>query len=163
MIVWVNTTSEKTHKSIIFDMRFNTCWCKMQFYRLQYVSILENKAFLADLPSKSFLPSFTGKIKFTGHLPVNRWSGKISQITTLLHAILWYFHFGQTFVFTPYCTLSTWFKSAEIILHCMVVPQRQKHLSQSRLNWLRQPIQRLEFSVKIKSLRLARYSPKILI
>ena len=55
----------------------------MQFYRLQYVSILENKAFLADLPSKSFLPCFTGKTKFTGHLPVNRWSGKISQITTL--------------------------------------------------------------------------------
>ena len=56
----------------------------MQFYRLQYVSILENNAFLADLPSKSFLPSFTGKRKFTGHLPVNRWSGKISQITTLV-------------------------------------------------------------------------------
>ena len=55
----------------------------MQFYWLQYVSILENKVFLADLPSKSFLPSFTGKRKFTGHLPVNRWSGKISQITTL--------------------------------------------------------------------------------
>ena len=61
----------------------------MQFYRLQYVSILENKAFLADLPSKSFLPSFTGKIKFTGHLPVNRWSGKISQITTLVNCEGW--------------------------------------------------------------------------
>ena len=56
----------------------------MQFYWLQYVSILENKAFLADLPTKSFLLSFTGKRKFTGHLPVYRWSGKTSQITTLL-------------------------------------------------------------------------------
>ena len=75
--IWEN------NKSIIFDMRFSTWWCKMQFYGLQYVSILENKVFLADLPSKPFLPSFTGKRKFTGHLPVNRWSGKTSQITTL--------------------------------------------------------------------------------